>query len=163
MLKEIFSAGAKSIFSILVITFLTSCAGIVSLEQMRKETENFQLPKTPDEKSAIVYVVRPSMVGTIVRFNVFLDDKEYSSEMGYNRGAQYIYFKVTPGQHRIFSKAENWDEIGIDAQAGRTYFIQQFSKMGIIMARNSLSQTTEDQGKYFVKESELGTIYKTEK
>lgn len=163
MLKEIFSARAKVVFSILVVTFLTSCAGTVSLEQMRKETENFQLPKTPDGKSAIVYVVRPSMLGTIVRFNVFLDDKEDNSEMGYNRGAQYIYFKVTPGQHRILSKAENWDEIEIDAKAGRTYFVEQLTKMGIIMARNSLSQITEDQGKYFVKESKLGTVYKTEK
>jgi hypothetical protein len=160
MLKTIFSAKTKAVF--LTLFLLSSCA-TASLEQMRKETKNFKLPKTPDDKSAIVYVVRPGNGGPLVRFNVFLDYQGDDSEMGYNRGEQYIYFKLTPGQHRIFSKAENWAEISIDAKVGETYFVEQTAGLGFIMARNSLKQVSEDQGKYLVKNSKLGTTYKTEK
>ncbi len=145
---------------IIVIAFcfiISSCASI-SQEQMRKDTANFVLPKMPDKTSAVIYVVRPSMVGTIVRFNVFLDDKNSNSEIGHNRGNEYIYFKVTPGEHTIFSKAENWAEIKVKAEAGKTYFIKQTPGAGFVMARNSLSLLDEIQGVYEVRHAMVGTI-----
>ncbi len=151
----------KTLFVVLIFLSLTNCAS-VSLDQMREETKNFKLPKLPDKDSAIVYVVRPSNVGTIVRFNVFLDSKDDFSEMGYNRGGQYIYFKVKPGKHEIFSKAENWAKISIDAKANNSYFIKQVPELGFIMARNSLKVIDEDSGKYYVKESNFGAIKRFE-
>ncbi|MBI5275905.1 MAG: DUF2846 domain-containing protein [Burkholderiales bacterium] len=130
---------------------------------MKAEIATFQLPKTPEPGKALVYVVRPSSLGTLIRFNVFVDDQEAASEMGYTRGSQYIYFHVTPGKHRILSKAENWAEAEITANAGDVIFIQQEPAMGVIMARNSISRVDDIQGKYFVKKLELGTIIKTAK
>lgn len=145
------------------VTFFSGCASVPSPEKMQEETAGFQLPKQPEEGKALVYVVRPSIVGTLVRFNVFVDNEEAASEMGYNRGSQYIYFNVTPGEHKILSKAENWAETAISAKAGDVIFIKQDPAMGIIMARNDISKIESLEGRYHVKNTALGTIIKTDK
>jgi len=142
---------------------LSGCATLPSPEEMKKETASFQLPKSPEAGKAVVYVVRPTELGGLIRFNVFVDDKEDSSEMGYTRGSQYIYFNLAPGDHKIFSKAENWAETDVSANAGDVIFIQQEPSMGIIMARNSLVRIEALPGTYYVKTLKLGTIGKTDK
>lgn len=154
-------------FGILFFIFSTitliGCATLPSTSEMKAEILNYQLPQLPQEGKAIVYVVRPSQLGTLVRFNVFLDDQEDNSEMGYTRGAQYIYFTVMPGGHKVYSKAENWAELEINAKPGEVMFIQQDPVMGFIMARNNIIKLDDVTGKYNVKTLSLGTIIKTEK
>ena len=147
----------------LIITFsalLTGCATLPSPDVMRSATEGYTLPRLPDKDKAIVYVVRPSSLGGLIRFNVFLNDQEANSEMGYTRGTQYIYFDVTPGKHKIYSKAENWAETDVGAKTGDLIFIQQDANIGVIMARNNIFKIDELQGKYNVKTLTLGTILK---
>ena len=142
------------------IALVYGCASAPSTDVMKAETANFQLPKRPDADKALVYVVRPSMVGGIVRFNVFVDDQEDKSEVGYTRGSQFIYFSVPPGDHRIYSKAENWAEIAVSVKAGEIIFLQQEAAMGLVMARNNLFRVDETQGKYYVKTLSVGTLTK---
>lgn len=111
----------------------------------------------------MVYVVRPSTLGGIVRFNVFVDNKDDASEVGYTRSGQYIYFSLPVGEHKLYSKAENWAETAVDAKAGDIIFIQQEPHMGILLARNSLSNLHGYEGKYHVKTLTLGTLLKSEK
>ncbi len=146
-----------------VLSLMTGCASLPSPEAMKAETATFQLPKLPESGKAIVYVVRPSALGGLVRFNVFLNDQEANSEMGFTRGSQYIYFSVPPGDHKIYSKAENWAETLVSMKAGEIIFIQQDASMGIIMARNSLMKLEELPGKYHVKTLTVGTVLKTDK
>jgi hypothetical protein len=141
----------------------TACTSLPKPDEMKKDIVNFNLPKLPKDGQAIVYVVRSSAVGGMIRFNVFLDDKEAASEMGYNRGNQYIYFNVNAGDHQILSKAENWAELNFTAAAGDIIFIQQNPSMGLIMARNSLIKIQDYEGKYQVKHLSLGTIIKEDK
>ena len=136
------------------------CATAPSMEAMKAETAGFQLPKQPDPDRAMVYVVRPSMMGGMVRFNVFVDSQEESSEVGYTRGNQFIYFSLAPGDRRIFSKAETWAEITVSVKAGETVFIRQTPSMGIVMARNALDRLEELEGKYYVKTLNLGELLK---
>jgi Protein of unknown function (DUF2846) len=137
---------------------LTGCATEPTMEAMQAAVANYKLPKMPEPGKAIIYVVRPSSFGGVVRFNVFLDDQEEKSEVGYTRAGQYIYFNVTPGEHKIFSKAENWSDLGITASAGETIFVQQDASRGIVVARNTLFKQEETAGKYHVKTLSLGTI-----
>ena len=146
-----------------VLGMITGCASLPSPELMKAEAANYRLPKLPDPGKAIVYVVRPSNMGTLIRFNVFVDDQEAGSEMGFNRGNQYIYFNLKPGNHTIYSKAENWAELAVSVQAGDIVFIQQDPAMGIVMARNSIFKVEDYQGKYQVKSATLGTILKTDR
>ncbi|MBI5676565.1 MAG: hypothetical protein HZC48_12220 [Nitrospirae bacterium] len=130
---------------------------------MALDVSNYSLPKQSEAVNALIYVVRPIALGGAIRFNVFLDDKEDSSEMGFTRGLQYIYFFVSPGKHAIFSKAENWAEINIDVKEGETIFLKQNPSMGIVFARNSLELIQEIQGKYYVKNTSIGEIKKERK
>ena len=115
------------------------------------------------QDKAIVYIVRPTQLGGLVRFNVFLDNQEDSSEMGYTRAGQYIYFNLTPGEHKIYSKAENWAESLVTVKPGDVVFLQQEPSMGIIMARDTMFKLDDHEGKYHVKTLTLGTIIKSDK
>ena len=145
---------------VMLLAALSACATLPSPEEMKASVKDYQLPKLPEDGKAIVYMVRPSALGGIVRFNVFVNDKQADSEMGYTRGNQYIYFNLEPGDHTILSKAENWAETKVSANAGDIIFIQQNPSMGIIMARNSLTIPPEYEGKYQVKNLGVGTIIK---
>lgn len=151
---------ATAVFS---IALLYGCASSPSPEQMQAEVANFSLPKNAVSDKGLVYVVRPSNAGMMVRFNVFLDDKEADSEMGYNRGNQYIYFYVTPGKHVISSKAENWADMPITVKAGEITYLKQEVEVGVVMARNSLKQLSDVEGRYLVKDAKLGTVIKESK
>jgi Protein of unknown function (DUF2846) len=145
------------------LSVMAGCASLPTPEAMKAETATFKLPKTPAAGKAMVYVVRPSSLGGLVRFNVFVNDQEAASEMGFTRGSQYIYFSVPPGDHKIYSKAENWAEANVSVKAGDIVFLHQDPAMGIIMSRNNLLKLEDYQGKYHVKTLELGTIIKAEK
>lgn len=145
------------------VMLMAGCASPPSTDAMKAAVADFQLPKLPDADSAMVYVVRPSGFGGLIRFNVFLDDQEANSEMGYTRSSQYIYFTVKPGDHKILSKAENWADVAISAKAGDVIFIQQEPAFGVVMARNNLFKLEDVPGKYHVKTLSLGTILKTSK
>jgi len=147
----------------MTIAVLPGCATLPSPEVMKAEAESYKLPKLPETGKAMVYVVRPFIMGGMVRFNVFLDDQEAQSEMGYTGANQYIYFAVPPGKHKLYSKAENWADTEFVASAGDIIFVQQEPMMGMIMARNNLSQLDDSQGKYHVKTLQLGTVLKAEK
>jgi len=153
----------RTFLVVTVLALVTGCAGLPSQEEMKAQVAGFTLPKLPEAGKAIVYVVRPSSVGALIRFNVFIDDQEDASEMGYTRGSQYIYFNLKPGKHKIMSKAENWAEAEVDAKAGDIIFIQQEATMGFLMARNSVMSIPDVQGKYHVKNLTLGTIAKADK
>lgn len=151
------------LFSWLIITTLSGCATLPTPEVMKSATATYNLPQLPATGKAIVYIVRPTALGGFVRFNVFVDDQEPSSEMGYTRASQYIYFNLTPGEHKIYSKAENWAETLVTAKAGDIIFIQQEPSMGIIMARNTIFKLDDYEGKYHVKTLAIGTIIKSDK
>ncbi|HSD36690.1 MAG TPA: DUF2846 domain-containing protein [Rhodocyclaceae bacterium] len=153
----------RTFLAVTVIALVTGCASVPTPDEMKSQVAGFALPKLPESGKAIVYVVRPSGVGPLIRFNVFVDDQEDASEMGYTRGSQYIYFNLKPGKHKILSKAENWAEAEVDAKAGDIIFIQQDASMGFLMARNSVMSIPDYQGKYHVKSLVLGTIAKSDK
>jgi hypothetical protein len=126
----------------ILVLGLAGCASSPTGEALKAEIASYQLPKLPRGGTALVYVVRPSSIGTLVRFNVFLNDQAPASEVGFTRGGQYIYFAVPPGEHKIYSKAENWAEAQIRAKPGDILFLQQDPRMGVVMSRNTLSPPT---------------------
>ena len=128
---------------------------------MLKEMEGYVLPGESEKEpgKAMIYVVRPSGLGALIRFNIFVDDvKKDEMEAGNNRGSQYFYFNVGPGVHKLFSVAENTAEMELAFKADSTYFIQQDTQMGLIMARNSLTVVEPLEGKYDVKKTSPGTF-----
>jgi hypothetical protein len=152
----------KGIVLVLAALLAINCASLPTKEKMQAEVASYELPAKADKAKALIYVVRPSSAGALIAFNVFLDNTESTSEMGYNRGSGYIYFYAKPGMHKIFSKAENTAELELNTVAGGVYFIRQDVEMGLIMARNSLVVIDELEGKYHMKNTSVGTIIRKE-
>lgn len=151
-----------SLFWIAIL--LSGCAtSLPSVEAMKADSETVVLPKLPEANMAMIYVFRPSQLGGLVRFNVFVNDQEQDSEVGYTRGGQYIYFQLKPGTYKILSKAENWAETVIEPKADDILFIQQEPSMGFVMARNSIFKVAEYEGKYHIKRLSPGTIIRPSK
>ncbi len=152
----------RKAFMTVVAALVAGCATpSLTPDQMRSEVAGFRLPREPGPATGMIYVVRPSPLGGLVRFNVFFNDQDEGSEMGYTRASQYIYFSVPPGRHRIYSKAENWAELDVTVREGEVVFVQQETTLGIIMARNMLSPLDDTQGRYYVKTLQPGELLRT--
>jgi hypothetical protein len=148
---------------LVLLTFVglfQGCATLPSTEQMKAEIAGYQLPRQPSSGKALVYVVRPSGIGGLIRFNVFVDSKEDNAEVGYTRGGQYIYFSVQPGARKILSKAENWAEMSINVKAGEILYLQQEPAFGVVIARNNIFPIEQTQGIYYIKTLTSGTLIK---
>lgn len=148
------------IIAIISVSLIYGCASAPPMEKMQSAIAQYTLPQQAVPDKGLIYVVRPSNAGMLVRFNVFLDDKKDESEVGSNRGNQYIYFYVSPGQHVISSKAENWADVPVNVKAGEVIFLKQEVEIGFVMARNGLKVLSDTEGRYLVKDATLGTIAK---
>jgi hypothetical protein len=78
--------------------------------------------------------------------------------MGYTYGSQYIYFDLSPGEHKIMSKADHWAEIKISVKPGDIIFIKQDPSMGMVTFNNKLITLQDYEGKYYVKTLDIGTF-----
>ncbi|TAL18610.1 hypothetical protein EPN96_00990 [bacterium] len=132
---------------------------------MQKDGEKYTLPKSPAPGKAMIYVVRPYSGGGGYIFNVFVDDKEPASEMGYTRGGQYICFNLEPGKHLILSSAGNWAEMEVNAKTGEIIYVRQRPRTGYLpeLYWNELSLVSECEGKYLVRRLEPGVLKHADK
>jgi hypothetical protein len=99
-------------------------------------------PEPPPDK-AMVYVIRPTMMGNKIQTKLAVDGQW----VGVNRGNNYFYFPLDPGEHYFCSKSENRSVLAVQVEAGKTYYLQQKIKMGLLKARNELVVLDEQEGK----------------
>lgn len=97
----------------------------------------------PAADKGIVYVVRPTMYGNKIQSKLAVDGKW----VGVNRGHNYFFVHLEPGDHFLCSKAENKSVMALKVEAGKTYFVEQKIKMGFMKARNKLALLPEEEGK----------------
>jgi len=107
----------------------------------------------PIEGKAIVYIVRPSSMGTLVRIGVECD---YEG-LGSTKAKQYIYAILDPGAHIFTSHTENQATLNLTLEAGKIYFIQQKVKMGIVVARVGLEVMNESDGRKALNSCKLSS------
>jgi hypothetical protein len=92
---------------------------------------------------ALIYVLRPTMMGNKIQTKLAADGQW----MGVNRGNNYFFFSLAPGMHYFCSQAENRSLLVLTVEAGKTYYIQQEIRMGVMKARNELAIMSEDEAK----------------
>jgi len=98
---------------------------------------------TPVEGKAIVYILRPSSMGTLIKIKIECNDRR----IGSTKGKQYIYTMLDPGRHTFVSKSENRASLDVTLEAGKIYYIRQLVKMGALYARTGLELMDESNGK----------------
>lgn len=107
----------------------------------------------PSAGKAMVYVLRPTIMGNKVQTTLAVD----GDWKGVNRGNNYFFFELEPGEHYICSKAENRDTLTLKVEAGKTYFLQQHVSIGVMKARNSLEIMSDEQAREKLAKLHLAT------
>lgn len=108
----------------------------------RTDKKQHPTPEPPADK-ALIYVLRPTMSGNKVQTKLGVDGKW----MGVNRGDNYFFFTLEPGEHYFCSLAENRSVMALKVEAGKTYYLQQKIRFGWMKARNQLVLLDEAEGK----------------
>ena len=98
-------------------------------------------PEPPPDK-ALVYIVRPTMMANKIQSKLAVDGQW----VGANRGHNYFFLTLDPGEHYCCSQAENRSLLLLKVEAGKTYYLQQKIKMGFMKARNKLVLLDEAEG-----------------
>ena len=75
--------------------------------------------------------------------------------VGVNRGNNYFFFTLAPGEHYFCSTAENRSVLAMKVEAGKTYYLQQKITMGFMKARNKLVTITTEEGKAALAKTHL--------
>jgi hypothetical protein len=142
----------KKIVFIAVIFVITACSTSKTVTQ---NTNDKYKTLTPPEGKAIVYIVRPSVVGTIVPFKVSCND----SLIGSTTGNKYLFVVLESNTYKFVSKAENDSELELKVEPEKTYYIEQKPKMGIVMARNELILLNNEEGEQKLTNCSISTKF----
>jgi len=132
----------------LVVLLLGACA---SVPMATPEEDARAKEMLPPPGKALIYLYRNESMGAGVSFDVTLDGKP----VGSTAANTYFMWVVDPGKHTITSKGENLDEITLNCEADRRYFVWQEVKMGFLYARNKLQQVSLADGLKGVNECKL--------
>ncbi|MCA1826919.1 MAG: DUF2846 domain-containing protein [Myxococcales bacterium] len=106
----------------------------------------------PPAGHANLYVYRNETFGSAIRLSVLLDEMQ----LGSTAAKTYLYAPISPGKHRLVSKAENDSSLELDVEPGKNYFLWQEVKMGVWSARSLLQQVDDQRGKEGVLECQMG-------
>jgi hypothetical protein len=108
------------------------------------DTDKSQHPTgTPTADAALIYVVRTTRFGGKIQTKLAVDGEW----KGVNRGNNYFFFTLTPGEHYFCSKAENSSVLVLTVEAGKTYYLAQTIHTGMWKARNDLVVIDDEEGK----------------
>ncbi len=97
---------------------------------------------TPAADTALIYVIRSTMFGNKVQTKLAVDGEW----KGVNRGNNYFFFTLKPGEHYFCSQAENRSVLVLTVEAGKTYYLAQTIHMGAWKARTDLVALGDDDG-----------------
>jgi hypothetical protein len=92
---------------------------------------------------ALLYVVRPTMFGNKVQTKFAIN----GAWVGINRGDNYFFVFLDPGEYSFCSQAENKVTEKLAVEAGKTYYVQQKIRMGLLKARTEMDLLDETEGK----------------
>ncbi|MGX2973531.1 DUF2846 domain-containing protein [Ursidibacter arcticus] len=147
----------KKLFSALGLTialFLTGCAKtpLASLEQ-DAQAKQFN---TPSKGLSGIYIYRDSILGSALKKNLYIDDKF----IGESAPKVYFYKQVAAGNHKISTESEfSNNNLSINTESGKNYFIRQYIKMGVFVGGANLEQVSEDKGKQAISSLKLAITH----
>lgn len=101
--------------------------------------------------AASLYVYRSEELGAGDLMEVALDSKT----LGRTGAKTYLHAEISPGTHKLVSKAENEEVLEFEAMAGKLYFARQEVRLGIFGSRSKLYIVSGEEGRRGVLECAL--------
>ena len=139
----------KLLITAVISLTLVGCASTVPMATPEKNAQAKQFVAKPDV--AGVYIYRNENFGKAVKLPLEIDGKT----IGQTGHKTYFYTEVSPGPHKVTTRAENTAELTLNAIAGKLYFIWQEVKMGMWAAKAELHLVDEATGQKGVNETNL--------
>lgn len=131
-------AGAIITFGLLV----TGCAS-VPLASPEADAAAKQFAPPSDGKAS-VYIYRNCFVGQALTKTVSIDNRA----LGKTSNKVFFHTTVTPGSHQLSTESEFGDNtLNFTANAGMSYFFEQYIKMGVFVGGANLKAVSEGEGK----------------
>ncbi len=133
---------AKLVLGLLVVLLV---AGGCATTRQEASFPN-QSVAVDNPEMARIFVVRLTPLGSAVPMKIMDGDKV----IGNTGGHGYLCWEREPGTTEISGHAENTSNLSLTVEKGRTYYIKQNVRMGILFARNDLELVGEDVGRSLV-------------
>jgi Protein of unknown function (DUF2846) len=107
-----------------------------------KEKDRMAKTLQPPVGKALVYILRPSSMGMLIRMRVRCDGRN----IGSTKAENFLFAVVEPGKHTLQTTSENVETMDITVEAGKIYYVKQQAKMGFAFAETGLKLLDEKEG-----------------
>jgi hypothetical protein len=119
----------------------------ITPKEARKEKDRLAKSLAPIDGKAIVYIVRPTIMGMAVPMRLDCD----SFQVGWINARTYLYTILDPGEHSFKALSENEFHLKVVLEPGKIYYMEQQVKMGIMFARTKLKMLDDEKGKKYLE------------
>lgn len=123
----------------------------LTAKQERKYQDSVAKNLKPVDGKAIVYIIRHGVMGAAIPFRLDCD----SFLVGWVAAGTYLYTIIDPGSHVFKAQSENDYELPLTVEAGKIYFLDQESRMGVMYARTKLKPLNEQEGRKLLDKCHL--------
>jgi len=116
---------------------------VISLALVSERSMPAEIPEVdPDKGLVVIYRVK-NFKGGAVRFNVHHSD----GVIGTLSNVSVLYTYLEPGQHTFWSQVISQDSVTLTVEAGKIYYIEGKTQLGVYAGRPKFSQVPESKAK----------------
>ncbi|MDH3947666.1 MAG: DUF2846 domain-containing protein [Gammaproteobacteria bacterium] len=125
------------------IVIILVLIGMINVTVFVNPAISADIPEAKVDKALVVFYRIKSMKGGAIGFNV----KQGEAAIGALSNGSMFYRYVEPGQHTFWSQVISQDAVTINAEAGKTYYIEGVTLIGLVVARPQLRLVEQSQAK----------------
>lgn len=142
----------KKLAATLLTSFLLVGCATVPMESADK-SDKIKKFVPPTNGNAALYIYRSGSFGSALKKNVWVDGKC----IGETAPNVFFYEEVKGGmEHKVSTESEfSPNDLLLNAESGKNYFVQQFIKLGVFVGGAGLELIDEEKGKKDVAELNL--------
>ena len=141
----------KLYISIAAATLLSACASVpLESEQASNTAKQFA---APSNGKAGIYIYRTLGIGSALEKDLWIDDKC----VGESAPNVFFYKEVPAGkEYKISTESEfSPNDLMLKTESGKSYFIEQYIKMGLFVGGADLELMSDREGKEDISDEDV--------
>ena len=138
---------------VLMSIIAVGCATMGTVKEMPADVDSRVKSMQPPSGKSLVYVVRPTWVGTMMGGYITANDEI----VGTTQGGIYVYAVLIPGEYKFkVTGHDNESEIVVKLEADTTYYIYQSVYPGFLKGLTELKLVNKEEGREALEKCTLG-------
>jgi hypothetical protein len=143
----------KTLINLTITLLMAVAVGCSSVGVMPPAVDSQVKAMQPPAGKALVYVVRPTLLGKPFDGTITAD----GTYVGTTRGKVFVYALLLPGTYKFkVTGHDNSSEIKASLEAGKTYFIKEEVFPGLFRGFAKLALLDDKSGREALQECSLG-------